>query len=229
MSKRRLERDLETLGDEILPELSADERLSLLVEATAEGNEHRCERLIETCPQPHRVHTDFRFTMGFHFATLFAAQAVYDLHTTYLHYRYLETVHWSEMRRDFDREEQDAPISDERLERATDRAETLRMLFVRLYTTYHTNRRFAEEILEVDFETWLADHPDGSPILEFVEGCLAESSWDPTRPTGFSEELTVDGDDWGHTDPPDMDRLVDEQFNHLVAVREDLLETAEPG
>jgi len=228
MSKRTLERELERLSDDLLPDLSADERLSLFVAAAAEGNDHRCERLVETCPRPDRWHTDLRFVLGTVFVKQFATHAIYELHTTYLHYRRLETVYWSELQRDPVREERDAPISDERLEQAIERTETLRMLFVRLYTTYHVYRRFAEEVLAITLETWLAGHPDGSSVLAVVEDYLAESPWESTTPMWLSEKLMVDGEDRAHSELPDMDRLVDEQLDQLTTMLEGVLATVEP-
>lgn len=224
MSKRRLEREFDALDEEILPELSADERCALFVEAAADGKDAWCDRLVETCPQPHRWSTDFRFAMGTYYARSIATQATYTLETTWLHYSYLERIHWLEIGLD---SAHDGSPSDDRLEQTVDRVETIRTLFVRLYTTYHVHRRFAEEILGLELRTWLELHPDASFVLDAVEHCLAESPWDPSTSEWVIEELAAGGADLA--EPPDRDQLVDEQFGHLVAVWEDLLETAEPG
>jgi hypothetical protein len=51
MTKRNVENDIEELSEEVLGDLSHDERLELLLEASAKGKDGWRERLAETAPR----------------------------------------------------------------------------------------------------------------------------------------------------------------------------------
>jgi len=63
---------------------------------------------------------------------------------------------------------EDTP-TDAQLERGEKRGEEIQAVFTEPYVLYHGYRRFAEEILNVDVETWFAPHPNGEAVLDAVE------------------------------------------------------------
>lgn len=165
MSKRRLDNEIDKLSDEVLGDIDPERRLQLVLEAKAEGNNHWTEHLIESCPQHNYVATDHVFTDRMRIARRMIERAVYELHTTYLQYTYLQQQQRYTWLLDYERDEE---LSDEELNRVGERADTLQELFAELYTSYHAHRRFATEILDVDFETWIALHPEGTTVFEVV-------------------------------------------------------------
>lgn len=165
MSKRRLDNEIDELSDEILGNLDPERRLQFVLETKAEGNSQWVEQLIESCPQHNYIATDHAFTNRMRIARRIIERAVYELHTTYLQYGYLQQQQRYTWLLDYERDEEP---SDEELDRAAERADTLQELFAELYTSYHAYRRFATEILDVDLETWIALHPEGTTVFEVV-------------------------------------------------------------
>lgn len=150
MSKRRLGNQIDRLSDGILEDLEPDTRLRIMLEAWANGNEQWTDRLVETCPQYRYKATDYAFTERARLAHQILFQAVYELHTTYLRYEHTRQKQRYTWLLDHEREEDP---SDEELNRASARADTLRELFTALYCSYHAHCRFGSEILDVDLET----------------------------------------------------------------------------
>lgn len=218
MTKRRLEREVEKLSDEVLGRLSAVDRIALFVEAMVAGDEHRLERLTDTCPRRHVWHTDLQFVAGAQLAKDFAILAVYDLHTTVLAYYYLRDRQQQSWRLDFERD--DDP-SEEYLDKAAERADEMRILFAKLDSTYHANRRFAETVLGLELRTWLALHPDGAFVLDIVEQCLADSSWASPMPEWFDEELATRFEERYDVEPPDKAELAAERFEGILTAWND--------
>ncbi|WP_134670247.1 hypothetical protein [Halorussus marinus] len=193
MTKRRVENELDELSDEILRELSPDERLPLVLTAAADGKDDWLDRLNETCPRYTYTKRDVRYTNRTRLAFILARKAVYDLHTTWLLFEWLYSHHMQmtviALCTELDPENVDRLDDSE----GRDPGALLR----HLYATYHGYERFADEDLGVSLETWLSIHPEGegiatavAEVLEERAGLLsvAEEDVTPQSETDDSEE-----------------------------------------
>ena len=187
MTKRRLERDIETLSDEVLIELEPMERLRYLLEAFARDEDRWVERLQETCPAADVPSV----VMAGNLALLWAYEAVYDLHTSALQFNLLKTT--QEAWRVIDHHRDESP-SDERLAQAADRADDIRVQFISLYIAYHSYRRFATEVLGIDLKTWVDFHKNGSAVLEAAEAVLENPTQESLAAEWLAEEEPMDID-----------------------------------
>ena len=215
MSKRRLENEIDELSDEILGDLEPDQRLQLVLSAQANGNEQRIDRLVETCPQYKYMATDRAFANRARLAQRIAHQAVYELHTTYLQYELTQQQHYTWIL-SYERDERP---SGEELDRVLERSYELRMLFIELYTSYYAHRRFATEVLDINPETWLACHPEGSSIFEVVTGAIDDQRKIEFAESYLNARLEEEEVDNGTAEP---DQIVPDD-NHQVTL-EDLVE-----
>ena len=166
MSKRRTEREIDEMSEAALPELSPDERLRLRLIADSERNERWRTRLAETCPRYTYSMTDLAFVDRGRVAGRLCLVAIYELHITLLHRYRLREETRAQMALEGLRD--DSP-TEAQLERGKKRGEEIQEVFTDLFGFYHGYRRFAEEILGVDIETWFASHPNGTAVLEAVE------------------------------------------------------------
>ena len=205
MSKRRLENEIDELSDTILGDLEPDQRLQLLLRARADENEQWIDRLVETCPQYDYTATDHAFTDRVQLAQRIAQQAVYELHTTYLHYEYTRQQQRYTWLLDDVRDEEP---SDEELDRASERADEIRELFADLYTIYHTHQRFATEILNVDPETWLTFHPEGPTVFEVVADVIDDHREIEFAESYLNEQFEADEEEEVDTEATDPDQTV---------------------
>ncbi|MDG5820199.1 hypothetical protein [Natronococcus sp. A-GB7] len=205
MTKRRLERDLETLSDEVLAELDPGERNQYIFIAQAQDNDYWIERLHDTCPADQLGET---IALG-QLSLQFAFETVYDLHTIALQLELFETRNWARIFAEGD----DRP-SEAALERASDRADDTQAQFVALYLAYHGNRRFAKDVLGIEFETWLAPHKHGSMVIDLAEDTLADSSRRRLAEEWVLEEMELFADE---PDDDPLDALVDNWAEHRIA------------
>ncbi|WP_336361923.1 hypothetical protein [Halalkalicoccus salilacus] len=203
MSKRRLGDDIDELSDDLLRDLEPEQRFQLHLRAQADGKEQWIDRLVETCPRYKYTATDHAFTDRVQLAQRLAQQAVYDLHTTYLHYEYLQQQQRYTWALDYERDEE---VSDEELDRAAERADEIRESFAELYTSYHAHRRFATEILDVDPKIWLASHPEGSTVFEIVADVIDDQREIELAESYLNEQLEEDKEDEGDTETADPDQ-----------------------
>ncbi|WP_160167166.1 hypothetical protein [Natronococcus amylolyticus] len=170
----------------MLAELDPIERNRYLFVAQAQGKDFWIERLNETCPTEQQGET-----LAFGYLSLhFAFEAVYDLHTTVLQFHLLERQIWAPIF-----EESDNLPSAEDREQASDRADDIRAQYTTLYIAYHGNRRFAEDWLGIEFETWLATHKHGSMVIDLAEDTLDDPTqqqlaeeWALEKPEPFTDE-----------------------------------------
>lgn len=167
MTKRQVERKLDERSDELLKDLSPDARLRAVLKATAEEKDNWLTRLRETCPQSEGGRMDAQYLNHVQFASLFAYQAVYDLHTTWLMFEWMDSVTMYQMFLDL--------LTDSDFEHAgtsvpTDPSRHLRSLYV----SYHGYERFATEELDVSLEDWVALHPNGPDVVTSVAEVLVE-------------------------------------------------------
>lgn len=169
MSKRRIERDLDEVSEEVLTELSPSARLQLWIEAQANGKEQWLDRLAETCPTHAYQHIDRAFKARGRYALLFLNSTVYSMHTMTLQHELLRTIQQSSWVLDGYR---DGEPSQEEVDQAAERADLMNFLVAEVYVQYHALQRFADEILGVDLATWVELHPDGPLVLDAVEELL---------------------------------------------------------
>lgn len=227
MTKRRLGNEIDELSDEVLGNLDPERRLQLMLEAKAEGNNQWTEQLIESCPQHNYVATDHAFTDRMRIARRMIERAVYELHTTYLQYTYLQQQQRYTWLLDYERDEE---LADEELDRVDERADTLQVLFAELYTSYHAHRRFATEILDVDLETWIALHPEGPIVFEVVSERI-ENKGKIELVEFHLAELLDEGDEGSEETNPDrttadeelvpIEDITDVRYEVLVSVWEE--------
>jgi len=147
-----------------------------------------------------------------------AERAVYDFHTRFLEYQVCRTT---ALQQGFEEllEEADAAGMESPLETSPSPGERL----ADLYFEYHACRRFAEQVVGVDLETWVADHPNGQSVVAAVEDTTgrfdAEIEVQEAPSVTPREELDLTNE-W----PPD--ELPDTPLEQLVLVRyQELIET----
>lgn len=169
MTKRRVETDLDDLSEDLLGELTPDERLQLAFTAGAARNEGRFHRLLETCPRHRYWLPDRRYTMRVQLAFTLAQRAVYDLHTTLLLFGWIASRNRRTMvathRTDLEPEE--LGVGDESPWGLGD-------LLRELYANYYGYKRFADEELGVPLARWLSAHPRGPTVARRVAEVLAD-------------------------------------------------------
>lgn len=196
MTKRQLKNEFDDVSDEVLGELSPDERMQLVLEAQATGKESWVDRLVETCATHQYYATDLAYVERCRLAVLFLQHAVYDLHTTLLLHEYLDLQQKAIWVRDGLRDE---PPSEDELERASERAEKIHWSFADLYTLYHGYRQFATEELGLEIDTWFALHSNGAIVLDAVRELLDEDLRRDFAVEGLNRDLQ--GDDVEAGDP----------------------------
>jgi hypothetical protein len=202
MTKRRLGREIEELSDEVLAELEPVERSRYLHEFHVQGKDYWVERLFDTCPPEEVIQT----VVCGQVLLQFALEAVYNLHTTALQFDLFETKRWARI---LTAEDETPP--EEELERAADQVDRIRSQFANLYIGYHGNRRFAEEELGIEFETWVGICENGPQVLKLVEHTLDNSLQRRLATEWVVEdaELSVD-----ELDDDPLDVLVDNWYEH---------------
>jgi hypothetical protein len=224
MSKRRLGNQIDRLSEAVLEDLEPDKRLRIMLEAWANGNEQWTDRLVETCPQYEYKATDYAFTERARLVQQILFQAVYELHTTYLHYELTRQKQRDTWLLDHEREED---LSDEELNRASARAHAELELFAALYCSYHAHCRFGSEILDVDLEMWLALHPEGEMVFEMVAETIDDQTLIELAASHLSDLL--DGEDIAaeRTTNDDgstiLDRMAKERYEGLASIWEETL------
>lgn len=208
MSKRRFEREIDVLNETFLENLSSDERVQLLLTSFEEGKDEWSGTLAETCPRHPYIQPDQQVVVRMEILYLFAAQAVYELHTMYLEQQlcWQQQLHcWSH-----------ASPSEEVLEQAEVRAETLRELVGSLYIIYYSYRRFATETVGVDADTWLQLHPNGPAVFEAV-GDLLKNRRKVRHADDHVAELLEETERTGETgDTEALNWLMEQRYEGLV-------------
>jgi len=126
------------------------------MKALEDDHNHWRERLVETAPHADYHGTEPTYIHRTFMLRVLAEQAVYDFHTRFLEYQVCRTT---ALQQEFEEllEEADAAGMESPLETSPSPGERL----ANLYFEYHACRRFAEQVVGVDLETWVADHPNG--------------------------------------------------------------------
>lgn len=173
MSRRRTTRRAEELGDELLADLEPVARHRLLLEAEAEGNDYAIKRLRETCPKRTYRTRDSRYTERARTALSFRQIGLSTLQATVLELELLRQRQRTLWCVDLYR---DGGLSAAEETRLLERDDRIAHLVADLYAEYHAQRRFAEEILGVELETWFAPHPEGDAVLADVTAQFTNSA-----------------------------------------------------
>ena len=219
MSKRRVERDIEALEEEVLGDLSPAERCQLVIEGVAAGKDDWVHRLRDTAPIVACRATDPDYTERAEWAHRLLQQAIYDLHTTSLGFDLINQLRWSRIIADARADEEPTDVD---LEAAEERATHLRELIVDLYSAYHANRRFATEILGVEFETWAHLHPNGVRVLERVEDQLSDDIELDLAEEHLEEKgLEAENED---DDYPLLESVTEKRYDVMVETWEEAIE-----
>jgi hypothetical protein len=215
-----LKYDVKSAQENVLRDLSPEERVRMFAKAYGESggglekfDDERTDWLRESIPA--NSHADYRKKMLI--ATDLSRSATYGLHMGYMQYRLAEKkyrsalLEWLAMPEyDQDSVAADA-LPDREHEQIMDRAkQSLETTATGLYIEYHANKRFAEEVLDVDLEALLAlspsgwiDHVDFGAVLKRAE---AEGH--------ITDPLTVeDGDD---TEEMPLEDAVEHLYDECV-------------
>ena len=206
MTKRDLENKLEDLNEEILGNLSSDERLQLLLEASARGLDERTESLIKHAPPPSYIFGESSFSHRATVAYTTAQAAVSDLHTALVWYISMKSIH--------DYSVQVTLRHDDLPPHPLTSIEGLGplSLFTQLYVAYKTYHRFAEKELGVPFETWVDPVPDGKLVAEAIPEIIAEKEGEMWRYHESSEKQDSREIDLS----ADPDQVAEEAYENLV-------------
>lgn len=171
MTKRSVESDIADASEEVLRDLSPDNRLRLLIESQADDRDEWIDKLHETTPKHDYRMKDHEVSNRVRFAYILAQHAAYDLWTAWLRY------YWMLSESVFDRVADlfDLPKASEHFEdeQQMDYGAQIMNKVLEMYVGYRSFSRFAEDVLDVDLETWLTSmHPDGERIVPAVKEVL---------------------------------------------------------
>ena len=215
-SRRKLQRELEELGEETLTALPPDSRLKLMIQSQAAGNEELTDRLRKTIPERDYRGIDHEYKQQATVAVIMAKQAVYELHLSFMEYELARTESQktllSSLARPADAGED--PIGEDAVNEAAegedvevteDAAEALgkqdvhdvamqgsrrhlRQAATFLYVDYHAYKRFAEEQLDISL-TELLDWVPSRTVPSWakpLDGVDPEKLTEPT-PCAFTD------------------------------------------
>lgn len=228
-----LQHDLKSVSDSVLGDLSPEERVSMFAKAfgdraaTDDGYaDERAEWLRESIPAS--SHADYREKMLV--ATGLSRSATYGLHMGYMQYRLVDEKAQKHLLNTLAMPElyggdggdagEDSAVADtlddldleplnpdKIMDRARQKVDTAA---TGLYIEYHANKRFANKVLDVDLEEFLAlspsgwiDHVDFGAVLEH-----AEEKGHITDPTFVDED--------GNTEEMPLEDAVETLYDELV-------------
>ena len=202
MTKRRVESELDDLSDEVLGDLTPDERLTLALRATAKGKDEWLDRVTETCPQYEYPRPDPRYTIRLHLVREMALYVTYELHTMYLDFELVNQLNIAASLIEFCTEVEPEAVG---LAHERDSGRTPAELLADLFIRYEGAARFADEELGVPLKTWLAVHPHGPLVATTVADGLDDY---PNLLRAAEEDLCSAADDESEGDVS-LDELAD--------------------
>ncbi|WP_256686112.1 hypothetical protein [Halococcus qingdaonensis] len=215
MTKRSLENDIEALNQEVLGDLSHDERLELLLEANANRKDSWRERLAETAPRAIYEQMEVGLTRRVEVSYTMGQTATVHLQSSALRYLWASSV--------FEYSAQ-VTLADEELPPhplvSMDDFDPTEFL-VELYVTTDAYRRFATEDLGVSLETWLAGVPEGASVVASATDILDAEADRLQRLQDDSEPLLGVAADL----PDDFDAAIDERYTIISDFYNDVLGT----
>ena len=206
MTKRSLENDIDEMNEEILGDLSHDDRLQLFLEATAQDKEQWRERISEATPRATYEQDEVGFTRRKQLSFSIAQTAIADLHSNLLWYLWAESVSsYSAQVTVVDDEIPPHPLT-------TLDSFAPSTFLARLYISYEAYQRFAEEELGVTLDIWVSEIPRGSRVVESAADILEEKEAELFRWCGDSHVEEIMGVDL----PDDPDAEAAERYELLA-------------
>ena len=228
MTKRRVESDIDALSTDLLTDLSPAYRHALLLEIQRDGHDRQRRRLLRSTPTETYRMPESEYRDRVLSSALWSRRALYHLDTRLLEFERLYSENTARALKEIYLHEEDDPESVSNADDDVSPAE----LLGELYITYHGYRRFAEEVIEVDFETWFAFEPNGEGVIEAVQEAL-EANPDFLELAGdMLPAISCDAVDLSRDDQPDelppdsLDRLVLVYYQELADGFDELSLTA---
>lgn len=215
MTKRSVRADIDDLNEDVLGDLTPDQRTELYHEAVAAGREEWVETLRKTCDWRRYRAMEMAYTDRIEASFQLLQATLYELHTTVLHYQLCRERQHRQWATDWEREEEEEeepPAA--RVEAAVERADQIRCFFIKLYAHYHAAQRFATEVLGVDLRTWLAPRPEGEAVLELVEQVIAQDHEKERAEKFLADRAESD------EDTPTLETHVEAAYDELVGLWE---------
>lgn len=227
-SLTELQHDLETVSDSILRDLSPEERVRMFAKTSVDRDEERMERLRESIPAS--SHADYREKMLI--ATGLSRSATYGLHMSYMQYLLAEEKAQKELLKSLampelyneDARDEECPLDEFTLDHEEIMAHAQQQVDTAatgLYIEYHANKRFANEVLDVALEEFLALSPSG--WLDDVDfGAVLE---DAEEKGSITDPTLVDDD--GTIEEMSLEDAVEHLYDEIVRNWEGDLEEGE--
>ena len=186
MGTRSLANELDDIARKELADLAPEDRLHLVLKATAANDEDAIDRLVSTLPTYSYKARDLDYRRLVTNSMLVSLQAERDLIRGWLEYQWIDTALTNQILTDMlDRTFVDGELAIDdpsdlhEQETPEDVSEDLGVLEERLvdiamdlYIDYHTYQAFAHEQLGVSLETLLSHASQRRHIIEFVEETL---------------------------------------------------------
>lgn len=217
MTKRSVENDIADVSEEVLCDLSPDTRLRLLIESKADDRDEWLDKLYETTPKRDYRMKDHEVSNRIRYAYILAQHAAYDLWTAWLRYYWMLSESAFERVSDlFDLPKASDHFDDEQ---QMDYDAQIMNKVLEMYVNYHAFDRFAEDVLDVDLETWLTSmHHDGERIVPAVEEVLEmeQATIDTLRETiPETAELLNEHMDDDHDYATSLEETVNDEYEGL--------------
>ena len=214
MTKRSIKSDIDELSEELLDDIDQRERFALLMIAAEKGNHQWSERLLEDRPAVEYRGLDPEFIRVSYMLLAMAERTVYELHVALLEYQLLEHERSSNL---VEASYTGTVEETSDLSSLSAGEETPAEILAKLNVEYRARKRFAEEFLGIDLETWVTDHPSGPGVVAAVSESLADSQ-------EILEDVrenfpTVANDQVDLTKEGMPDELSEDPFDRLVLLR----------
>jgi len=202
MTKGNVENDVEELSEEVLGDLSHDERLELFLEASAKGKDGWRERLAETAPQATYEQMKVGLTRRVEIAYAVGQTATIHLQRSALRYLWVSSAYeYSTQVSLLDEELPPHPLVSMEDVHPLDFLEAV-------YIWSEAYRRFANDDLGVALETWLSEVPEGARILDTVDAILESEADQLRRWQGDGEPLPIPA----MNSPDEFDAVIEDRY-----------------
>ena len=213
MTKGNVENDIEELSEEVLGDLSHDERLELLLKASAKGKDGWRERLAETAPRATYEQMEVGLTRRVEIAYAMGQTATIHLQGSALRYLWVSSAYEYSAQVSLLEELPPHPLVSIEDVHPLDFLEAV-------YIWSEAYRRFANDDLGVALETWLSKVPEGAQVLDTVDAILESEADQLRRWQGDGEPLPIP-----EIDPPDdFDAVIEDRYTIVSQHYHDVLD-----
>ena len=214
MTKRSVENDIEELSEEVLGDLSHDERLAVLLEAGAKGKDGWRDRLAETAPRAIYQQKEVGLTHRVQLSQTIGQIATVHHQRNTLCYLWTSTAYeYSANISMIDEEMPPHPVVSLEAVHPLD-------FLQEVYIWSEAYRRFADEDLGVSLETWLSGVPEGARVLDTVDGILESEADQLRRWRGDGESFSVSEVDL----PDDFDAVIEDRYADVAEHYHEILD-----